>query len=96
MSCPLFSRYAPNSFTLSQVTLRDGGGHIILTDRHGRRHRGMGGYVSPGSEFRRDVHPEIAFFERKISEYIPKILDFFSISKIKWAKSEEKSEFWGR
>ena len=61
---------------------------------NGRRHWGRGD-VSPGSEFYGGRSPKIAVFKIKISQY----LSFFrlsNISKIKWAKSEEKSDFGGR
>ena len=58
----------------------------------GRHHQGD---ASLGSKFQGDVHPEIVFFKENLAIFA-KTFGFSSIFKIKWAKSEEKSEFWGR
>ena len=64
-----------------------GGGDVT----HGRRHRGDGGDVSPPPQVLNSggMSPQKSCFFRKVSEFIP-FFRFFSTSKIKWAKSEEK------
>ena len=62
---------------------------------HGRLHRGDGGDKSPRFEIPEGCPPEFAIFEENIV-HVFKIFRFSNILKIKWLKSEEKSEFGGR
>ena len=62
--------------------------------QHGRHHWGWGWGCPPWFGILGVCPPGNHDFKRNISDYIH-IFRFFSISKIKWAKYEEKSEFWG-
>ena len=56
---------------------------------------GTGGTRPPRSESRRGTSPRNHGFYRFLKE-LTKIFRFFKIFKIKWPKSQEKSEFGGR
>ena len=59
--------------------------------------RGMRGTCPPPRfEIPGGVSPQKSRFLEKIFVIFAKIFGFSNISKINWAESEEKSEFWGR
>ena len=56
---------------------------------------GRGGRVPPAQKSEGDVPPEIVIFTAIFKE-LAKNFTLFRIFKIKWPKSEEKTEFGGR
>ena len=69
---------------------------LIKEDIVGVATGGDGGDMSPpGSKFRGDA-PQKSRFLNKILCIFVKIFRFSNSSKIKWPKSEDKSEFGGR
>ena len=55
---------------------------------------GMPGTYPPGSKFR-GMSPPNRYFKENLCIFV-NIFRFSNVSKIKWPKSEEKSEFGGR